>query len=246
MGLAPGRPSFCNIKTKHLKHKQIKNKKYIKKFNVTSYFEGIKFPLQHQTHVSCNIFKHHPNQNACNDTSGIDKTFQHFNQTLATCLRNTYAACATPPCNIHMQQVQHTSETFEKLKMYICNIEGESLTRGAPWPPGWEKLGRQGERERERGRRRGWGGRRRAPSGGGPPTPLQHHRATSKDLARASWILPVWGRGPPDLRALGLPVEKGRRRVGEGDAGVVPDEVAAAGHRSGCRTSKAGAPGCRG
>ena len=97
MGLAPGRPSFCNIKTKHLKHKQIKNKKYIKKFNVTSYFEGIKFPLQHQTHVSCNIFKHHPNQNACNDTSGIDKTFQHFNQTLATCLRNTYAACATPP-----------------------------------------------------------------------------------------------------------------------------------------------------
>jgi len=86
-----------------------------------------------------------------------------------------------------MQQVQHTSETFEKLKMYICNIEGESLTRGAPWPPGWEKLGRQGERERASpgvGRassRSEWG--RAADSPATPSRHLEGSRSCFMDLA---------------------------------------------------------------
>ena len=49
---------------------------------------------------------------------------------------------------------------------------------------------------------------------GEPPTPLQHRRATSMDLAHAPWISPGWRRGPLDLRALGAPNE---------DAGVGED-----------------------
>jgi hypothetical protein len=36
-------------------------------------------------------------------------------------------------CNIYMKQLQHTSETFETLETYICNIEeGECMCRSIP------------------------------------------------------------------------------------------------------------------
>jgi len=45
---------------------------------------------------------------------------------LATCLR-TLATSLIYFFNIHMKQLQHTSQTSETLETYICNIEEERL-----------------------------------------------------------------------------------------------------------------------
>jgi hypothetical protein len=53
----------------------------------------------------------------------LNKILQHVSKTLAT-----YATYATFPiyfCNVHIKQLQHSSETSETLEIYICNIEEE-------------------------------------------------------------------------------------------------------------------------
>ena len=55
----------------------------------------------------------------------MNNCLQHAFETLAT-----YTTCATSPiyfCNIHMIQLQHTSETTET---YNCNMGGERAWRG--------------------------------------------------------------------------------------------------------------------
>jgi hypothetical protein len=88
--------------------------------------------------VAIYVWKHmqHPDQNACNISLETDETvwtnacnmplkhLQHMQHPLIYF------------CNIHMKLLQHTSETSETIKTYICNIGGER--------PGLIDFGRRG------------------------------------------------------------------------------------------------------
>jgi hypothetical protein len=49
------------------------------------------------------------------------KHFEQIFEALATCLAK-YARSPIYFCNIHMKQLQHTSETSETLETYTCNM----------------------------------------------------------------------------------------------------------------------------
>jgi hypothetical protein len=52
------------------------------------------------------------------------KQMKHFQQTLATYVYSYCNICNIRIyfCNIYMKYLQHTSETSEKIEMYVCNM----------------------------------------------------------------------------------------------------------------------------
>ena len=74
---------------------------------------------------TCNIcveHMQHPNKHTCNIR--LKKQMKHLERALATYLYNHGNMCNIPIyfCNIRMKHLQHTSETFETLKIDACNM----------------------------------------------------------------------------------------------------------------------------
>ena len=53
-----------------------------------------------------------------------EKLMENWEQTLATYVYNHCNICSIPIhfCNIYMKHLQHTSETYEILETYACNV----------------------------------------------------------------------------------------------------------------------------
>jgi hypothetical protein len=73
-------------------------------------------------HLEHTVATYDPNKHTCNKR--LKKQGKHLERMLATYVYDYCNMCNITIyfCNIHMEHLQHTSEIFETIKTYSCNI----------------------------------------------------------------------------------------------------------------------------